>query len=264
MFKTILKVIGVLVAVLVLTIGLTIGYIFGLNQKPRSGPALGHGIEQIADSIATIYYFEVANGKVVLIDAGNDPTGAPILAALKNHGKTADDVEAIFITHAHPDHDAAVNVFTKAKVYAMKDEEYVADGEQAYGSPLSALTGKFNPHPFKVTNPLKDQETVNIGGLNITAYEVSGHTPGSAVYLADGVLFLGDAASIGSNQKIRGPVYLFSTNAAQGVASLGTLMKKLEPRFHEVEFITSSHSGTLPGPQGLNALAEYVKDNTRN
>jgi glyoxylase-like metal-dependent hydrolase (beta-lactamase superfamily II) len=115
MFKTILKVIGVLVAVLVLTIGLTIGYIFGLNQKPRSGPALGHGIEQIADSIATIYYFEVANGKVVLIDAGNDPTGAPILAALKNHGKTADDVEAIFITHAHPDHDAAVNVFTKLR-----------------------------------------------------------------------------------------------------------------------------------------------------
>ena len=93
----------------------------------------------------------------------------------------------------------------------------------------------------------------------MTAYEVSGHTPGSAVYLADGVLFLGDAASIGKNKKIRGPVYLFSTNAAQGIASLGEMMKKLEPRFREIEFITSSHSGTLPGAEGIQALQAFVK-----
>lgn len=164
MFKTILKVLGVAVGLFVLVVGLLIGYIFGLNQSPRSGPALGHGIEQIADSIATTYLFQVAGGKIVLIDAGNDTTGAPILEALKNHGKTADDVEAIFITHAHPDHDAGVNVFPKAKVYAMKDEVDVASGKEAYGSPLSSLSGKYNPHPFQVTNPLADLQTVDVGG----------------------------------------------------------------------------------------------------
>jgi glyoxylase-like metal-dependent hydrolase (beta-lactamase superfamily II) len=258
MFKTILKVVGAVIGLFVLVIGLTIGYIFGLNQKPRSGPALGHGIEQIADSITTIYLFQVDGGKIVLIDAGNDPTGAPILAALKNHGKTADDVEAIFIIHAHPDHEAAVNLFTKAKIYAMKDEVDIASGKQAYNSPLSSLFGKTNPHPFQVTDPLTDQQSVTVGGLQVTAYEVSGHTPGSAVYLADGVLFLGDAAGIGRNKKIRGPIYLFSTNAAQGIANLGELLKKLAPRMQEIEFVTSSHSGTLPGPEGIAALQEFV------
>jgi glyoxylase-like metal-dependent hydrolase (beta-lactamase superfamily II) len=258
MFKTILKVLGVVIGLFVLVVGLTIGYIFGLNQKPRSGPALGHGIEQIADSITTIYLFQVEDGKIVLIDAGNDSLGTPILQALKSHGKTVDDVAAIFITHAHPDHDAAVNVFPKAKVYAMKDEVDIASGKQAYNSPLSNFFGKTNPHPFLVTDPLTDQQSVTVGGLQVTAYEVSGHTPGSAVYLADGVLFLGDAASIGRNQKIRGPVYLFSTNAAQGIANLGELMKKLAPRLNEIEFVTSSHSGTLPGPAGIAALQDFV------
>lgn len=259
MFKTILKVLGAVVGLFVLTVGLLIGYIFGLSQSPRSGPVLGHGIEQIADSIATTYLFQGNDGKIILIDAGNDPTGSPILAALKNHGKTADDVAAIFITHAHPDHDAAVNIFSKAKIYAMKDEVGVAAGTEAYNSPLSKIMGKFNPHPFKVTDPLTDEQTVEVDGLKVTAYDVPGHTPGSAVYLADGVLFLGDAASIGSNKKIRGPVYLFSTNSTQGIASLRALMTKLAPRFNEIEFVTSSHSGTLPGAEGLQALQDFVK-----
>ncbi len=260
MLKTILKVVGVLVLLFGLLIGGTIFYIFGLNQKPRSGPALGHGIEQIADSIATTYYFEVKGGKVVLIDAGLDTTGAPILAALKAHGKTADDVEAIFITHAHTDHTGAVNVFKKAKVYAMKDEVGVAAGTQPYGSPLANIFAKTNPMPFKVTNPLSDQETIDVDGLKVTAYAVPGHTPGSGVYFADGVLFVGDAFSIGKNHKIRGPVYLFSTNAQEGIDSLAKLLKELEPRYKEIEFITSSHSGTLPGAEGLAALQEFVKE----
>jgi len=261
MFKTILKVVGVILAAFVLLIGGTIFYIFGLNQKPRSGPDLGHGITQVADSIATTYLFQLNDGKVALIDAGNDPTGAPILAALKAIGKTADDVEAVFITHAHPDHDAGVNIFTKAKVYAMKEEVEVASGKEAYGSPLSKVLGPTNPHPFHVTNPLVDQQVVEVGGLKVTAYAVPGHTPGSAVYLARNVLFLGDALSIGKNHKMRGPVFLFSTDVKQGRTSIAELLKKLEPRFKEIEFVTSSHSGTLTGEEGIKAIQDFVVAN---
>jgi hypothetical protein len=35
-------------------------------------------------------------------------------------------------------------------------------------------------------------------------------------------------------------------------------MKKLEPRFKEIEFVTSSHSGTLTGVEGIQAIQDFV------
>lgn len=193
--------------------------IFGNFAMPRSGPALA-GVEQVADSIATIFMLEIGEGKVALIDAGNNDSGTPILEALKRRGKSATDVAAIFITHAHPDHDAAVKIFPNAEVFAMQDEVEIASGKEPYDSPLSRVAGRFNPHPFSVTRPLHDGETVQVGNLELTAFEVSGHTPGSALYLARGILFVGDAFNITRSHKIEGPVRLFSRNADQGILSL--------------------------------------------
>ena len=41
-------------------------------------------------------------------------------------------------------------IFPKATVYAMKREVPVAQGKEEYGSTFSAVTGKFNPHPFEI------------------------------------------------------------------------------------------------------------------
>lgn len=256
--KKILKVVGGLIVILVIAVAGFIYSIFGSQQPPRSGPPLGHGIEQVADMIATIYILDAGNGKLALIDAGNDPSGAPILAALSRRGKSAADVIAIFITHAHPDHDAAVKVFPNAQVYALQEEVEVAVGKEPYGSPLSKVLGAYNPHPFTVSHPLHDGETVQVGTLPVTAFKVSGHTRGSAAYLAQGTLFTGDAFFWTKDHKAGGPVGPFSRSVPEAIESLKSLVQKLSPRAAEIEFITTSHSGTLTGAEGLAALRDYV------
>jgi glyoxylase-like metal-dependent hydrolase (beta-lactamase superfamily II) len=55
--------------------------------------------------------------------------------------------------------------------------------------------------------------------LQVTAYTVPGHTEGSAVYLTNSVLFVGDSLQIKSNQQITGPSVIFSTDRTQGEVS---------------------------------------------
>ena len=258
MVRTALKIVGAALGAIILLAVITFGYVFGPNQSPRTGPALGGGIEEVADGLATTYLFALASGNIVLIDAGNDATGEPILQALMKRGKQADDVVAIFITHAHPDHDAGIAAFPKAQVYAMREEVAIADASEPYDSPLHRWLGPTNPHPFKVTHPLQDQETIALENLSVTAYGVPGHTPGSALYLAGGVLFLGDAASIGRSGKMRPPVWLFSRDADKGVTSLAAALDKLAPRAAEVRIVTSSHSGNMAGDAGLAALRDLT------
>jgi hydroxyacylglutathione hydrolase len=252
------KIFGIVVTSLVLFLALSVYLIFGRQQRPHTGPELGHGIEQVADGFATTFILDPQNSQLVLIDAGNDTSGQPILDALKKRGKSPVDVAAIFITHAHPDHDAAVNVFPKAEVFAMQDEVDLASGKEAYGSPLHKYIGPFNPHPFKVTHPLQDGEKVQIGNLNITAYEVSGHTPGSAAYLAQGVLFTGDAFGITADLKVDGPVRIFSRSVPKALDSLRLLLSKIATRTSEIEFIATSHNGTMLGSQGLLQLNNFL------
>src|SRR5688572_20753387 len=102
MWTRILKIAGLSIGGFILFLGGVFFYIFGGNQWPRSGPSLGAEVEQVADGIATIYLMDSGGGRAVIVDAGADARGTPILEALKRRGKTAEDVAAIFITHAHP------------------------------------------------------------------------------------------------------------------------------------------------------------------
>ena len=259
MLRGTLKLLALLALALVLLIGGTLAYIFGPNQAPRGGPTLGPSVTQVADGIATVYLFELAHGGLALIDAGNDPSGAPILAALRQRNKTVDDVAAIFITHAHSDHIAAVAQFPRAEVYALQAEADLAAGHEAYGSPIGHLAGETNSRPFRVSQPLQDAQTVSVDDLQITAYAVPGHTPGSAMYLARGILFLGDAASIGRNKQLRDPVWLFSRDTAQGVASLAQAIRRLTPQIDQIHFIAASHSGVLADAEAKAALQAFVR-----
>jgi glyoxylase-like metal-dependent hydrolase (beta-lactamase superfamily II) len=87
--------------------------------------------------------------------------------------------------------------------------------------------------------------------LQVTAYAVPGHTEGSAVYLTNSVLFVGDSLQIKSNQQITGPSMIFSTDRTQGEVSLRHLGQELEPHAAEVRFIATGHTGTVAGLEPL-------------
>jgi hydroxyacylglutathione hydrolase len=245
--KRFLKIAAICVVVLVAVLGGLFWYLFGGLQAQNAGLALGAGAEPVYDGFSTVFLLDAGDGSIALIDAGNDMAGAAILAALQTRNAGPDNVAAIFITHAHPDHDAAIALFPKATVYAMQREVPVAQGKEEYGSTFSAVTGKFNPHPFEVGHPLEDGEKVTVGNLEVTAFALPGHTPGSGAYLVNGVLYLGDAAMISSDQKVVGPTKPFSTDAAQGMASLQQLAEELQSRADEVKVLATAHSGGVAG-----------------
>jgi glyoxylase-like metal-dependent hydrolase (beta-lactamase superfamily II) len=253
--KRILKILAIVIVILVAAVGGLFWYLFGGLQAQNAGLTLGPGAEAVYDGFSTVFLLDAGGGSYALIDAGNDTAGKAILAALQKHSASPDNVAAIFITHAHPDHDGAIALFPKATVYAMKREIPVAQGKEEFGSAFSAMTGKVNPHPFEIGHPLDDGEKVTIGNLEVTAFAVPGHTAGSGAYLTNGVLYLGDAAQIGSGSKVVAPSKAFSTDATLGVASLKHLAEELQPRAGEIKLLATSHSGGLAaGPSALAAV----------
>lgn len=252
--KRFLKIAAIVVVLLIALMGGLFWYLFGGLQAQNAGLSLGPGAEPVYDGFSTVFLLDVGDGKVALIDAGNDTAGKAILDALQKKNAGPDNVTAIFITHAHPDHDGGVALFPKATIYAMKREVPVAAGKEDYGSTFSRVTGRFNPHPFEVTHPLENGEKVTVGNLDVTAFDVPGHTAGSGAYLAQGVLYLGDAAMINTNHEVIGPSKAFSTDPAEGVASLKHLAEELQPRADEVKVLATAHAGGVAGLAPLAAV----------
>ena len=60
--KKLLKILGIVALVLAALIGVTYYLVFGNLQKPRTGPQLGHSIEQVADSMTTVFILDAGNG----------------------------------------------------------------------------------------------------------------------------------------------------------------------------------------------------------
>lgn len=241
----VLKIFGLVLGVVVLAIAVAGFALFGGLQGQTAGPQLGAGIDRVQAGFSSAYVLDAGNGQFVLIDAGADNKGTALLQDLQARHGIPDNVVAVLLTHSHPDHIAALALFPRATIYALKREVRIAAGQEPYNGPVFKIAGEKNATPFNVTHPLDDGETFTVGNLQVTAYAVPGHTEGSAAYLADGVLFVGDAVQIKSNQQIIGPSVIFSTDRAQGEASLKHLAEELQPHAADVKFIATGHTGTV-------------------
>jgi hydroxyacylglutathione hydrolase len=91
--------------------------------------------------------------------------------------------------------------------------------------------------------------------MRVETFAVPGHTPGSAAYLARGVLFFGDSAGASKDGEVMKAVRLFSKDSGQNVASLKSLEARLQPRAAEVKVLAFAHTGPLPGFAPLAAFA---------
>lgn len=99
-------------------------------------------------------------------------------------------IEAIFQTHAHPDHIGAlaeVAEATGAPIYLHPDEARMLDD---YIDMLREMFGKVPwPLPYK---PCNDGDIITIGDLSVEVIHTPGHTPGSVCLQVADVLFTGD------------------------------------------------------------------------
>lgn len=128
-----------------------------------------------------------------------DPSFSPenILNALK---KLEIDLKGIFLTHAHVDHMAGLNMlreeYKKASVYmSINDKEYLSD-------PMKNLSDSF-PSPTICKDAdqwVKHGDHIHIGSLDFLVLDTAGHTPGGlSFYLPDEkIVFTGDSLFQGS------------------------------------------------------------------
>ena len=246
----ILRYVALLLFVVIGCFAIPIALAFVGRQPIRDGVKI-RGLLIVKDWIVSECLLPLADGDVALFDAGNDKTGKPILDALSRLGLGPENVKTIFLTHGHGDHIGGALRFPNAQVMALSEEVDVVEGRAPTGGPLLRMF-PVRPTGVKVHRVLHDGEVVVLGTTRVQVFAVPGHTPGSAAYMANGVLILGDSADAAADGHVRSAPWMFSTDQAQNRASLTRLAERLATQ-GDVEAIVFAHSGVLN--QGIGPLA---------
>lgn len=107
-------------------------------------------------------------------------------------------LEAILITHAHPDHIAGAADLaeaTGADVYLHEIEIQALDMMPQAMLAMLGIEDLRKPTDMK---PLSGGQTLELAGLEIKVLHTPGHSPGSTSFLIDSALFDGDLVFRGS------------------------------------------------------------------
>lgn len=234
--------IGLGVVVLILA-GLAAPFIaaFAGNAPAVAGTELPGGARLVADGFAMLYLIPTGEKELALVDCGVDPEGKAVLSELQRRGLGPDAVTQIFLTHGHRDHVAACGKFPRAQVHALSAELPLLQGKPLHASPLSRFMHEA-PVPLPIA-PVEDGATVQAGEKQVQVFALPGHTDGSAAYLVDGVLYVGDSAGLSSSGALSPAPWIFSVDTAQNRAALVALARRLDGQ--KVQSIAFGH--TAPG-----------------
>ena len=249
----VIKLVVLAVVVLIMAVVGILAFTFMGRMGPIDGRDVGSA-RIVVDGFSSIAVVPLRDGQVALIDAGNDETGAAIVQELQRRSLDAGAVAAIFLTHGHPDHIGAVGRFPNAEILALADEVPLIEGTAGARGPLPRLF-PVNPTGITVTRALRDGEVVTLSGVPFRVYAVPGHTAGSAAYLANGVLFVGDSADTASDGRLIGAPWIFSDSQDENRASLVRLEQRLVADGADVTAIVPAHSAVIQGMGELSAFA---------
>ena len=216
------------------------------NPPIEDGRTLPGGAVVVKDGYVSAFLIPLDEGKAALIDAGMDPEGAAIHAALGKLGRTEDGVVAVLLTHGHGDHTAACGRFPNAVVYAGQPELPILSGAAATHGPLPSLFGA-SPSACRAPAGVEDGQVIDLGGKEAHAYAIPGHTAGSTAWRVDGVVFLGDAADATTDGELVGAKWVFSDDVGESERSLAKLADQLKREGAVVDTLACAHTGVLPG-----------------
>jgi glyoxylase-like metal-dependent hydrolase (beta-lactamase superfamily II) len=167
-----------------------------------------------------VHFFALEqDGEVTLVDAGLPGYRDTLGPALAEMGRSIDDVKAIVLTHADPDHvgfAAELHETHGVPVYVHRaDSERTRQGKtkQTEGSPLAMIAMLAHAHSRRALRhmiangaakqakipdviPFEDGDELDVPG-RLRAIHTPGHTDGHCVLLAaaDDALFVGDAVN---------------------------------------------------------------------
>ena len=174
---------------------------------------------------------------LVLVDTGAGtlfgPTTGKLFASLKNAGYKPEQVDAVLITHMHPDHVGGLVVdgkiaFSNATVYADQAESDFWLSEENLAKAPEANKGFFQGAmsslaPYKKAGKLKAIPADNKIVPGVTAKPTFGHTKGHTSYLVESngvkLLLIGDLIHMAAVQLGKPTVAIaFDTDSKAAVA----------------------------------------------
>lgn len=256
--KRVLKIVALLVLLVVAAVVILFAVTFMGRRSLTDGYEVGR-VRVIADGFAGVGVIRLDDGRVALVDAGNDADAAAILAELERRQLGPDAVAAVLITHGHGDHIASIARFPRAEVMALDVEVPLVEGRAGARGPMTRLF-PVSPTGVTVTRPLRDGDVVTVGGVPIRVYAVPGHTAGSAAYYVDGVLLVGDSADVTSEGALQGAPWLFSDSQSENRASLVRLEQRVVADGLAIKAMVPAHSGAAEGPGALTNFARANRE----
>jgi hydroxyacylglutathione hydrolase len=204
--------------------------------------------EPLRDSIVRIHapiadFFAARAGeRVLLFDAGADPEGRGLDAALATLHAQREDVSDIFLTHGHGDHVAAAPLCPRARVHAGAGDAAMI-GKRGPLMPGSARIFSYilPVPPVTVTDALTGAQPIPVGeGDAVRVLPFPGHTPGSMAYLWRGVLFVGDSMNY-ETDRLTPSFAPFTVDVAENRRRIAALPQALP--LDEVHVVCTAHAG---------------------
>jgi glyoxylase-like metal-dependent hydrolase (beta-lactamase superfamily II) len=216
------------------------------------------GVFRVGDWMVNVYLVQ-QDGRLTVIDSGLPGLYLRLTSALTQIGQTVGDVDAVLITHGHPDHiglaerlrvEAEADVWVhQADAPLLTDPRhisahwkperslvpYVLRRPAVLKTPIHlARDGGFRPKPVRETRTFTGGEILDVPGQPRTI-SLPGHTTGSSAFLFPdhGVIFTGDALVTRDDIVGRtGPRIVaaaFTQDTAQALASLNALSTLTAP-----------------------------------
>jgi hydroxyacylglutathione hydrolase len=170
---------------------------------------------------------------VLLVDTHNPGRERKILRRLERAGLQREDVRAVVLTHAHPDHAGSAEALSQELsvpiIAGQADAPYLSTGTAplhptgSRGSLASLVVRRrFDPIPTFV--PVQQQLDLAPYGIPGTLRVVGGHTPGSLIVeLGSGQVIVGDLIRSHVGRRHKPTLHFFHDDEAAAHQALATI-----------------------------------------